>query len=158
MNEFVKTFDLEVVTSRTPAEFVRLLFERIDVETHIQQYEDIAEIRTENFEISAFAGAQDAISSELNITPAVFIEFRPLPQLPTQIIAIKRLIVAIDKWLHFIHNDFALIYNGSIVMMYRKDKQLYVNDLCQIWNEHRLGLLTYPYEKVQIADIRTEIH
>ncbi|GEM_PF-2709535 len=157
MNELVKTFDLEVVTSRTPAEFVRLLFERIDVETHIQQYEDIAEIRTENFEISAFAGAHDALSAELAIAPDVFIEFRPLPQLATQIIAIKRLIVAIDKWLHFIHNDFALIYNGSIVMMYRKDKRLYVNELCPVWNEHRRGLLSYPYEIVQIADIGTEI-
>ena len=147
-------FDLEVVTSRTPVEFVRALFERIDVTATAEHLDGILEIRTENFEISTFDGARDAISAELGIIPTVFIEFRPKPSLDTDIIAVKRLLEATDRWLHFIQNDMLLTYNGESVMMFRKDGQLKINSACKAWTPARLSLITYPYDVVEMPAVR----
>lgn len=148
------TYDLEVVTSRTPRQFVEALFERIGVETESdEELAGITEIRTPNFDISAFGGARDALSHELGIEPTVFIEFRPKPTLDTDIIAVKRLLEAIDRWLHFIENDVALIHNGETVMLYRKEGKLRINQACKSWTPARLSLITYPYSDRDIISM-----
>lgn len=147
------TFDLEVVTSRTPTAFVQALFERIDVVASVQMLEGIKEITTPNFQISAFDGASDALSQELCIEPTVFIQFRPKPTLETPLLAIKRLLEAMDKWLHAIPNDFVMIYNGEAVMMYRKDGLLTLNRACTAWTPARTALITYPYTEADMPAI-----
>lgn len=148
------TYDLEVVTSRTPGDFVHALFERIGVEAHVEEIEGIWDITTQNFRITAFDGAHDALSGDLGIIPTVFIEFRPKPTLETDILALKNLITALDKWLHYIQNDCALIHNGEAVMLYRKDGKLYVNDACRAWTPARLSLVTYPYDTVTMPALK----
>lgn len=148
------TFDMEVVTSHSPREFVTRLFERINITAEVEPLGDITEIRTQNFEISTFTNATDAISHELGIAPNVFVEFRPRPTLQTDIIAVKRLLEATNKWLHFIDNDMVLIYNGESVMMYRKGGKLRVNDASRGWTPARLSLINYPYETVTMPALR----
>lgn len=148
------TFDLEVVTSRKPGEFVEALFDRIDVEAHIEELDDLCEIQTESFAISAFDHAVDATSRDLGIHPTVFVEFRPKPSLPTDIIAVKRLLQAMNEWMRAINNDFVLVYNGETVMMYRRDCQLVVNIACKAWTPARLALITFAYQEVAIPAVR----
>lgn len=147
------TFDMEVVTSKSPQVFVENLFERINVQARSVTLEGITQMSTENFDITIFDGARDAISGELGIEPTVFIEFRPKTTLDTDIIAIRRLLQALDKWLHFIGNDFVITYNGSSLMMYRKDCQLKVNEACEAWTPARLSLLTFPFSVVNIPAV-----
>jgi hypothetical protein len=145
---------MEVVTSCTPQTFVERLFERINIVAEVEELGDITEIRTTNFEISCFANADDAISVELGILPNVFVEFRPKPSLQTDLIAVKRLMEATDKWLHFIDNDMVMVYNGESVMMYRKQGKLRVNAASKGWTPARLSLITYPYETVEMPALR----
>ncbi|MEM6529288.1 MAG: SitI3 family protein [Chloroflexota bacterium] len=147
------TFDLEVVTDHSPHEFVTRLFKRVNVRAKIERVGDVDEISTQNFEITVFDGAEDALSCELDIEPNVFIEFRPKPQLRTDVLAIKRLLEAMNQWLHVIDNDFAMIYNGESVMMYRQDCVLYVNTASSGWTPARLSLLTFPYETVEMPSL-----
>lgn len=148
------TFDLEVVTRRKPGEFVHALFERIDVNAIVEEFEGVCEIKTENFEISAFDKARDAISEELGIEPTVFIQFRPRPTLDTDIIAVKHLLQAMDKWMHAIENDFVLVYNGESVMMFRRDCQLSINTASKAWTPARLSLITFAYNEVEMPALR----
>jgi len=148
------TFDMEVVTSCTPQEFVERLFKRINIVAQVENLNDIMEIYTKNFEISSFANADDAISKELGISPNVFVEFRPKPALQTDILAVKRLLEATDKWLHFIDNDIVLTYNGESVMLYRKNGKLRINAASKGWTPARLTLITYPYENVEMPALR----
>ncbi len=148
------TFDMEVVTSCTTHEFVERLFKRINIVAQVENLNDITEIYTKNFEISSFANADDAISKELGIRPNVFIEFRPKPALQTDILAVKRLLEATDKWLHFIDNDIVLTYNGESVMLYRKNGKLRLNGASNGWTPARLTLITYPYETVEMPALR----
>ncbi|MEO0563036.1 MAG: SitI3 family protein [Chloroflexota bacterium] len=151
----ITTFDMEVVTSRTPRAFVEALFERIDVPTDdAQTLAGITEITTEHFDISTFDGARDAISAELGIEPTVFIQFRPKPSLATDIIAVKRLITAVDKWLHDIGNDVVLVFNGESVMMFRKDGVLKLNEASRGWTDARRSLITYDYTVVTMPALR----
>jgi hypothetical protein len=147
------TFDMEVVTSKNPQAFVETLFQRINVQARAVTLEGMTQISTEYFDITTFDGARDAISSDLGIEPTVFIEFRPKATLDTEIIAIRRLLQALDKWLHFIGNDFVLTYNGADVMMYRKDCQLVINEACEAWTPARLSLLTFPFSVVNMPAV-----
>ncbi|MEL6150904.1 MAG: hypothetical protein AAFV33_22330 [Chloroflexota bacterium] len=147
------TFDIEVVTEHSPHEFVTRLFKRVNITAKIERVGDVDEISTSSFEITAFDGAEDALSCELEIDPNVFIEFRPKAHLRTDILAIKHLLEAMNQWLHVIDNDFAMIHNGESVMMYRQDCALYVNTASDGWTPARLSLLTFPYETVEMPSL-----
>jgi hypothetical protein len=145
------TFDIEVVTDCAPHEFVARLFERVNIPVEIEHINGINEITTPNFEISAFGEAADALSQELNIKPNVFIECRPKSSLRTDLLAIKRLLEAVNHWMHALENDFAMIYNGDSVMMYRKDGKLTVNTESEGWTPARMTLITVPYATVRLS-------
>lgn len=147
------TFDVEVVTDYDPQKFVIELFKHIDIETEIEQINGINQMSTSSFAISTFDQAQDMISTELDIQPNVFIQLRPKQTLQTDVLAIKHLLEAINHWLGRINNDFALVYNGETVMMYRKNCQLYVNTASAGWTEARLNTITVPYEEVHIPAV-----
>jgi len=148
------TFDIEVVTQRTPHDFVKQLFKRVNIKANIERVGDIEEISTNSFEITAFDGAEDALSDELNIAPNVFIEFRPKPHLQTDLLAIKHLIEALNQWLHVIDNDFAMIHNGESVMMYRCNCELFINKASNGWTPARLSLITFPFQTVEMPALR----
>jgi hypothetical protein len=148
------TFDMEVVTEHSPHEFVKRLFKRVNVKAHIERVGKVEQISTENFEISAFDGAEDALSCELEIDANVFILFRPKPHLRTDILAIKHLLEAMNQWLHVIDNDFALIHNGESVMMYRKNCELFINMASAGWTPARLSLITFDYTEVEMPALR----
>lgn len=144
------TFDIEVVTQHDSHTFVIELFKHIDTQTDIEHIDGIQQLQTESFAISAFDQAQDMLSAELGIQPNVFIQFRPKQTLQTDVLAIKRLLEAIDHWIKRIDNDFVLVYNGETVMMYRKNAQLYVNTASAGWTDARLSIITALYQKVHI--------
>lgn len=150
----ITTFDVEVVTEKTAATFVTALFERVNVTAEVEPIKGGgAEITTQNFTISAFDNAEDALSCELDIDPNVFIEFRPKLTLQTDILAIKRLLEAMNEWMRLIDNDFSMVHNGESVMMYRKACQLYVNPASNGWTPNRLTLITIPYETVAMPPL-----
>lgn len=145
------TFDIEVVTDCAPHEFVTKLFKRVNIRATVEQINSIAEITTPSFEISAFGEVADALSHELSIAPNVVIECRPKPSLRTDILAIKHLLEAVNQWMQVIQNDFAMIYDGDSVMMYRKDGVLTVNTESAGWTPARLTLITVPYTTVRLS-------
>jgi len=149
MND-ITTFDVEVVTDHEPHVFVVELFKYVDIEAEVEDIDGIQQMRTNSFAITVFDQAHDTISAELGIEPNVFIQFRPKQNLQTDVIAIKHLLEAINHWLKIIDNDFALVYNGETVMIYRKQKQIYVNVASRGWTEARLSIINVPYEEVSM--------
>lgn len=147
------TYDLEVTTNLTPAAFVRLLFSRINVPIQLEHFNGIYEIKTPNFEISAFGDVEDAISEDMGIRPDVVVEFRPRPLAHAHVRGLEALLNAIDAWLRELDNDFIMIYNGAIIMMYRKDGRLVLNRACPVWTDERRALLKFPYDMVSIPGI-----
>ncbi len=146
----INTFDIEVVTQHDPRTFVIELFKHIDVDVDIEHIDGITQMQTDHFAVSAFDEAQDMIPVELGIQPNVFIQFRPKQNLQTDVLAIKNLLEAIDYWIKRINNDFALVYNGETVMMYRKGNQLYVNTASAGWTDARRSIITTAYKEVHI--------
>ncbi|MFZ4816383.1 MAG: SitI3 family protein [Phototrophicaceae bacterium] len=157
MTEISSTFDLEVATHRSPDEFVKFMFGLIHIPIEFEALDGIWETQTQNFEVSVFDHAADALTSELGIHPTVFVEFRPKPSLETDIIAVKHLLQAIDRWMLEMPYDFALVHNGESVMMYRRVGKFYVNLASNGWTPARLSLITVPYEPIDIPPLNATI-
>ncbi len=148
------TYDLEVVTTATPTDVVAELFRSVKVRPQFAQYDGITEAVTPLFDVTAFGGATDALSEDLGIYPSVFIEFRPRPHHDADVMAFRKLLHATVNWMTTHGEDMALIKNGEMVLLYRRNGRVVLNNAAtNEWTPQRLSLLDINYDTVYMPAI-----
>ena len=143
-------YSLEVNTDLHPEQVLKLMFTGISLNVCIEKLNrkgvlisaDASGLRTVAYRLKK--NEPSYIAADLGIEVSMHILFR-LTSCEDRERQKKRLLRATIELLRHVEGDAALLFNGEVVWLLRKEGELTLNSDTDLWRPEFLALVTLPY-------------